>query len=381
MTTSLQDHLREAMRLTLVGRLDEATRAVQLAMSAAAAEPGPAPGAEPTPPRTEAAAWRADAAPRVLDGLHYGAAAAAPPAPTGEGSFNEAMYRDGPRQGRYKLFVPPGHEGRLLPLVVMLHGCAQDADDFAAGTAMNRRACEQGFFVLYPEQSRQANAARCWNWFKPTQRQRGAGEPALIAGMTQAVMQRHGVDARRVYIAGFAAGGAMAAIVAAAYPDVFAAVGVHSGLPAEAAEALVDAVVVSGAPVRRPVKAPVVEAVPPRLVPTIVFHGDLDHVVPPSHGERVVAVALLQGQPAAEDEAAPPAGPQTVEHGVSARGRPYTRTLFMDAAGATLAEQWLVKGAGHGWSGGNADASYTDPSGPDASLEMLRFFAEHPRPA
>jgi len=398
MSSSLQQHLRQAMRLTLAGRLDEATAVIQQAMSEAAAEGAAAPpasAASATEPPAVAAAtplrWSADAAPRVLDGVRFGAADASPAAReerAGPGIFTEAMYREGPRQGRYKLYVPPGHVGRLLPLVVMLHGCTQDADSFATGTAMNERAREQGFFVLYPEQSRQGNGARCWNWFKPAHRQRGSGEPALIAGMTQAVMQRHGIDTRRVYVAGLSAGGAMATIVAAAYPEVFAAVGVHSGPTGDAADtfaaAMIAAVPESPIAARRAAvaaaAAAAAEAAPVRFVPTIVFHGDHDAVVPPINGEHLITKALqaLRGGDAASSEAPGPARQERTERGAAAGRRGYTRTVHADVDGASRAEHWLVHGAGHAWSGGQGLASYTDPYGPDASGEMLRFFAEHP---
>lgn len=258
---------------------------------------------------------------------------------------------------RQKLYRPPGAHDYRRPLVVMLHGCSQNAADFAAGTAMNERAREQGYFVLYPEQSRQASALRCWSWFRSGHQQRGRGEPAAIAAMTRAVIRSQGIDAGRVYIAGLSAGGAMAAIVAAAYPEIFAAVGIHSG-------------VARGAPQADPWQ-PL-----PRGIPTIVFHGDQDLSVHSRHERALIAAAL--GQPS-DDVGMPafdlPAQRLHVVQGVSERGRRYTRAIHEDDQGRVLAEHWLVHGAGHGWSGGHSGGSFTDASGPDASREMLRFFS------
>jgi poly(hydroxyalkanoate) depolymerase family esterase len=255
----------------------------------------------------------------------------------------------------YKLYVPPQAGSRPLPLIVMLHGCTQNAGDFAVGTDMNRLARAHGFFVLYPEQSGHANPQRCWNWFKHTHQARGRGEPQLLADMTREVMASHSVDSARVYVAGLSAGGAMAAILGDAYPDLFAAVGVHSGLATGIAKDLPSAL---GAMQRGPAAA----AAASSGVPTIVFHGDADNTVHPGNGEHVIA-ASVHKESTVEEQA-----------GASANGHRYTRQVHRAPDGRVVAEHWIVHGAAHAWSGGSALGTYTDPRGPDASAEMVRFF-------
>jgi poly(hydroxyalkanoate) depolymerase family esterase len=260
----------------------------------------------------------------------------------------------------YKLFIPPGAGSRPMPLVLMLHGCTQNPDDFAAGTRMNELAAAHGFFVLYPAQAQRANPQRCWNWFKSNHQGRGRGEPEILAGMVREVMARQSIDPDRVYVAGLSAGGAMAAIVGAAYPELIAAVGVHSGLAAGAAHDVASALEAMKTGAARK----------PRAVarPTIVFHGDADGTVHPANGKQVI-------------EAAGPAGGTSIEsEQLRANGRrPATRQVHRDGSGAVVMEHWSVHGSPHAWSGGSARGSYTDPQGPDASAEMLRFFLEHPR--
>ena len=289
----------------------------------------------------------------------------------------------------YKLYVATGASRHRdgPPLLVMLHGCKQDPDDFAAGTRMNELAESEGWLVLWPAQPASANASGCWNWFNGGDQRRDAGEPSLIAGITREAVQRYGVDARRVYVAGLSAGGAMAATMAAAYPDLYAACGVHSGLPHAAAHDALSALAAmrrGAAPLRRRPATGNGGASPPpapRAVPTIVFHGDRDATVHPCNADAVVAqararVAGIAGVAAVAVAGADPAA--VVEHGREPGRHAYTRTVHRDARGRGVGEQWLVHGAGHAWSGGNAAGSFTDPRGPDASREMLRFFAAHP---
>ncbi len=260
----------------------------------------------------------------------------------------------------YKLYIPAGLKaGEPPPLLVMLHGCTQSPDDFAAGTRMNVLAEEHGLLVAYPAQSQSANAQRCWNWFSPADQRRDAGEPALIAGITREILREHGADPRRVYVAGLSAGGAQAAIMGLAYPDLYAAIGVHSGLACGAARDVPSAF----AAMRQGGPTPSTDGA--RIMPTIVFHADRDTTVHPINGDQVIAQSGAGGLH------------RRVEHGEVPGGHRWRRTTHSDGDGQVLLEQWLVQGAGHAWSGGSPAGSYTDPRGPDASREMLRFFLRH----
>lgn len=293
------------------------------------------------------------------EGLGTGLGGAAPaPAALPAGARYEARTFSGPAGSRScRVYVPSGYTGQALPVVVMLHGCTQNPDDFATGTRMNEVAEERTCLVVYPEQPRSANMQRCWNWYEPDHQQRDGGEPALIAGITREVVAEFAADRDRVYAAGLSAGGAAAAILAATYPDLFAAVGVHSGLACGAARDVPSAFAA--------MKGSGVGAARGRRhsVPTIVFHGDGDRTVHAANGDQVAA----QG----------PSGQgltDVVSEGRTPDGVAYTRTVRSDASGRPVMEQWLLHGAGHAWSGGNPAGSFTDARGPDASREMMRFF-------
>lgn len=266
----------------------------------------------------------------------------------------------------YKLYIPSQNGAEPRPLIVMLHGCTQSADDFAAGTRMNFAAEQHACFVAYPEQPAAANASKCWNWFKPSDQRRGQGEPALIAGITRQIMRDHRIDARRIYIAGLSAGGAAAAIMGEAYPDLYAAVGVHSGLACGAARDLPSAfAAMRGGGPRGGTSGTQFNE---RALPTIVFHGDRDTTVHPRNGAEVIGRANAGGRLDA-----------AVQNEAASAGHRYSRSIQRDASGRSVLELWEIHGAGHAWSGGNAAGSFTDPKGPDATKEMLRFFLEHTR--
>ena len=348
---SSQPAIAEATRLVAAGRPDEATAILQHAIGLAS----PA-------LTTERRSWN------LLDRWREQFGRATPVFEPGDqpgaGEFLSRSYRNGCGARAYRLYIPGGYRGDPVPLVVMLHGCKQSPQDFAAGTRMNQHAEDLTCLVAYPEQSATANGSRCWNWFRPEDQQRGYGEPALIAGITRQVMSDFAVDAARVYIAGLSAGGAAAAIMGSAYADLYAAVGVHSGLAAGIAQDMPSAFAAMhhGGQVRH-----IAGGMP--IVPTIVFHGDRDGTVNPQNAELILA------QAAAGIELE-----KRVERDRVPGGHAYTRTRYIDRAGSVLLESWVVHGAAHAWSGGSRDGSYTDPNGPDATREMLRFFGYRSRP-
>jgi poly(hydroxyalkanoate) depolymerase family esterase len=280
------------------------------------------------------------------------------PEPTAKapGAFSDALFTNEAGTRSYKLYVPTTYHGQPVPLIVMLHGCTQDPDDFATGTQMNALAEEMPCLVVYPAQSQQANPSRCWNWFNESDQRRDHGEPSIIAGITRHVMATHAVDAGQVYVAGLSAGGAMATIMGTLYPDLYAAVGVHSGLPFAAADDLPSAMAAMRGEFKR-------SQTPGHTMPIIVFHGDQDMTVHPAAADELIAQGAL-----------PVSAASVVEPGRVPDGHAYTRTLHHRDDGNVHAEQWVVHGGGHAWFGGNAGGSYTDKRGPDASREMMRFF-------
>ena len=279
------------------------------------------------------------------------------------GRWLDGEFRNAHGRRRYRLYVPIGYAGRPVPLVVLLHGCTQTAPDFAAATHMQALADRDTFLVLYPEQAQAVHARRCWQWFDPKHQQRGRGEPSILAGLTRRVMREYGVDAHRVYVAGLSAGGAMAAVLASTYPDVFAAVGVHSGLPYRAGDGLLSAWLAMhlGATPQPDTSRP---------IPLIVFHGDADQTVSLANAKQLVAQWAARYGFASE--------PNLIRRRLAAEGYAYTQSVYdPDSDGRTFIEQWVVHGLGHAWSGGSHDGGHADPLGPDASAEMVRFFSQH----
>lgn len=274
------------------------------------------------------------------------------------GSYVSGTFSGSSGSRSYKLYIPSAQE-TPCPLIVMLHGCQQSADDFAAGTRMNFAAEARRCFVVYPEQPQAANASKCWNWFRPGDQARDQGEPALIAGIVRQVTAAYAIDPDRVYVAGLSAGGAAAAIMGEAYPDLFAAVGVHSGLACGSAYDLPSAFAAmrgqAAAATRRGATA----------IPTIVFHGDRDSTVHPCNGAKVIQRARAE----AELE-------KTTERGSAASGEAFSCYVQRDEGGRSVLELWELHGAGHAWSGGSSAGSFTNPGGPDATGEILRFFLD-----
>lgn len=262
---------------------------------------------------------------------------------------------------RFLTYVPASASDGLQGLVVMLHGCTQTPEDFAAGTRMNELAEEHRLAIVYPHQSRGENAQSCWNWFRRGDQLRDRGEPAILAGLAEQVAARHILPAGKVFVAGLSAGGAMAAILGDTYPEVFSAVGVHSGLPVGSAKDVPSAfAAMAGNPMLRS------SGKQAGSTRTIVLHGLADSTVHPGNGEEIVKQVL-------------DAGPtQTLQTEVRAqdKGRSYTRRATTDSAGTVLAEHWEIDGLGHAWSGGSPAGTYTDSQGPDASAEMIRFFLQ-----
>ena len=349
MNDSFATAMGRALDLTRGGSPLEATRAIQDALK------GKGPTADmkaaPATPRVRQRLGR------VIDALtsgkrRSGARATTPPVP--DGARYESRTHGSPYGGRdYRLFVPSARDEVPVGLVLMLHGCTQTADDFAVGTRMNLVAEEANLIVVYPDQTRQANQMGCWNWFRPEDQRRDSGEPGILAHLARAVAAEFGVEDTRVFVAGLSAGGAMAAILGQAYPDVFSAVGVHSGLAPGAASDVNGAFAAMQGGGRAPVRS---DAAPMR---TIVFHGSADTTVAPVNADAVLASALGRARAAEVEDR-------------SVTGA--TVTVFQGADGTPLAEKWSLGGVAHAWSGGAAEGSHTDPTGPDASREMVRFF-------
>jgi poly(hydroxyalkanoate) depolymerase family esterase len=389
-----QDIVREATRLTRAGQLVEATALLQRMLQGgsaprAASHSAPQarpPGLDPLTIDTTADFVEEREVPQIaparsaqgrrrslpIDGMRdfsrlglRSPITRAPLSPSDivpEGTrFIAGTFSNAAGSRTYKLFIPSRCQGQRLPLIVMLHGCTQSPDDFAAGTRMNFLAEEQNCFVVYPEQPSGANQSKCWNWFRTGDQRRGGGEPSMIVGITRQIMRDHAIDPKRVYVAGLSAGGAAAAIMGATYSDLYAAVGIHSGLACGAASDLPSAFVAmrQGGGFKAIADSKI-------SVPTIVFHGDRDTTVHPKNGDQIIEQSARATRPTTK-----------VLRGRVPHGHAYTRTVLIDGAGRAISEHWTIDGAGHAWSGGSPAGSYTDPQGPDATREMLRFFLEH----
>ena len=372
----LNQTLLKATRMTGMGRLMDATRLIQRALGAVVSAPVSRPHSpaesqttQPAQPRYGSAHFAADIDDAVI--VERQAPTVPPAKPAEFAGYSFAFEGD---SYPYRLYIPPGlgHDAApthpeqtqaTMPLIVLLHGCKQDAKDFARGTAMNELAARHGCMVLYPEQISKANSGRCWNWFEPGHQQPGRGEPGMIAALVRQVLASHpDADANRVYIAGLSAGGAMAAVVAGLHPEMFAAVGIHSGLASGAAQDLLSAFVAMRQGAKGKNSA---------SLPTIVFHGSGDKTVHPDNGDYITdaAVAALRdsGLALAESRAL-----------VDTAGGPATeKVVYRTDNGPSYVEHWRVTAGPHAWSGGDAAGSFTDPDGPSASTAMLAFFLQH----
>jgi poly(hydroxyalkanoate) depolymerase family esterase len=289
--------------------------------------------------------------------------------------FVSSSYSNSSGARAYKLYVPKSQGRKPRPLVVMLHGCGQSPDDFAAGTHMNQLAVRHDFLVVYPGQSASANAMYCWNWFNVKDQVRDDGEPSLIAGIVRKVASEYSIDKQQIFVAGLSAGGAMALILGETYQDLFAAVGVHSGLPYAVAHDASSAIAAMQGSIgsrhqraHSAHRAPQRPSVRAKSIPTIVFHGDADLTINIKNGADIV------DQVVSREAAIHGVLRVTARNGRSAGGRGYTVTVYRGEGLQPIVEYWLLHGAGHAWSGGSATGSFTDPTGPNASAEMVRFF-------
>jgi poly(hydroxyalkanoate) depolymerase family esterase len=320
---------------------------------------------------------------RAAAALAVAALAVAAPsaASAAQGSLTAGTYSGTGGTLKYELYVPDGYKpGTPVPLVVALHGCTQNASVFADLTRFDDLAAEHDFIVVYPQQDSSANYMSCWNFFNDSDMHRGSGEPALIAGVTQSVAQHYDVDPHRTYVAGLSAGGAMASVMGATYPDLYAAIGVGSGCEYAASAACAGYQGID--PEQAGQRAHQAMGDYARPLPAIVFEGDKDTTVPPVNAQQVVRQWQVTGDLAddgAENHSVPTTATATSSAAVPG-GRSYTVTDYGDGHGGELIESWLVHGMTHAWSGGNAAEQYADASGPDETAAMYAFFMAHPAP-
>jgi len=360
-----QNHMAEALQLTRAGRLAEATELIQRTLGSSS-KSGQSPasgqlnplsmGIKPllSPLANSQTLQLPMQNPNVLPRQ------APPPDSLGAGALIERTYANGSGVRRYLVYAPPGGPSQGMPVIVMLHGGTQDVRDYATGTGMNKLADLHHFLVVYPDQDARANPMRYWNWFRPQDQRRGNGEPSLIAGITEQVIDDYAADRDKIFIVGFSAGAAMATVMAATHPELYAAAGVHSGLPYGSAHDVQSAFALMRG------ENPSSRQDAALRIPLIVFHGDHDQIVNVINASHIRQQRLGVGRATTADGA-------TAIQGQVPGGHAYTRTTYSDE-NEVLLEQWIVHGAGHAWFGGTAGSSYTDPKGPAASAEIVRFF-------
>lgn len=373
MTRSFAAAMRRANRLMRPAKLTKTAKSMQSMMTGLMVKSALAPLAALKPKTAKA---RKSALPkagptlgivikqlRAAQALMRGAQAATtaraiPPSIPAGAQYLSRTHRTTAGARDYKLYLPASHPKRPKGLILMLHGCTQSPDDFAAGTHMNALAEKHGLAIAYPAQTSGHNTASCWNWFKPGDQARGAGEPAILASLARKLTKEFGLGRDAVFVAGLSAGGAMAAILADVYPEVFSAAGVHSGLARGAARDVLSAM----SAMRNGGTPPQPTEVSPDTVRRIIFHGEADSTVHSSNAAMIVAAAV------GEDRKPTKVSKRSV------RGRGYTRSEYIGSDGRVAVDLWMIEGAGHAWSGGRAAGSYTDNMGPDASAQMIRFF-------
>lgn len=263
-----------------------------------------------------------------------------PPEKPERAGISKHTYHGPSGSRRYLMFTP--HRPRKRPGVVLaMHGCGQTAAAFERGSLLSEAAAERGFHVVFPEQPRDQNALRCWNWFLPGNQHRGMGEAALLMDLLDAAASEAGLDDPELFVTGLSAGGAMSTVIAAAYPDRFRAAGVHSGALGYSVSKPADAMSLMK---RGPVKAH--SLLTP--IPMIVFHGDADEMVSPANGEELAGMLGKTG--------------------------PVYKGEGWQAVKAEKGEYWRVHDLGHAWSGGDGKQRFASSAGPSASREMIRFF-------
>jgi poly(hydroxyalkanoate) depolymerase family esterase len=298
--------------------------------------------------------------------------------PTGGGRW----LRDQPTTGlggrTFDVYLPAALRRRTrVPMVLLLHGCLQTADEFADATRFTTVADRNGFILVLPHQEQRHHSRRCWRWYESLHQQRGSGEPALLAAITRQVAAeeaRWRVDPLRIYVAGLSAGGAMSLIMAAAYPDLFAAVGVHSAPAYRSATRGSQALPAMAA--RTPVPPPAPDS--PAMPPLLVVQGTADDVVAPLNGDRVADQWLAYRAAAAGEGADRARIVRTrTDRGRSGDGRRYTRVRWYTARRQRVLEYWLIQRLGHAWSGGRPGGSFSEPAGPRAATLMWTFFRSH----
>ena len=358
MTYPLKAGMNEVLTLTRAGQLMDATALIQRSLGSANLRTASAQAQTGSPIDIRAHGPMALPRPEILTaGISRKQSQTA-----ASGDMSRHSLRSDQSKLDYLLYLP-SQMAVAMPLIIMLHGCTQSAEDFARGTRMNELAEEQGFAVAYPEQTQAGNAQKCWNWFRPGDQMKDAGEPAMIAGITRQVIAEHAIDPARVYVAGLSAGGAAAAIMASVYPEIYAAAGIHSGLACGSATDLPSAFAAMSGRGNSLVNGT------GTYVPLITFHGDRDNTVNRANSDQIHSVWKSAPEIASLE--------RKVAEGVSPAGRRYRKTALVDRAGRSHAEHWEIKGAGHAWAGGSPSGSYTDSKGPDASREMIRFFLQH----